>query len=1405
MADGLIRSTLQDALLVAGDMRKPNDTIHLQSEQLTRQIQKVKADYELRQDTKAASIEQIHTLLSQELQLDLLDGDFSALPETLLLGKRGCVIRERRRVNRLAERIKLHSLVFLQGEAGAGKSHLAKALSDKLRSQSGFEAIPAPVMISLGPETTVESLYGQQELRDISDGDSITEFEPGPILKWAMSTHPGILILDEANLAKEGILAALAGLTERPRRLCYQGNTYQLTDKHKIIMTGNPDFYDGRQMDPSISQRMLTIYCLPLSPEAQAELIIRPALPEHWSNEINTHACSAILRLYDEYQTLMPEGLSPRDLQEVLSRMRQTLRHSDNAAVNVEQVNALVLGAYHDALADGVPKRHSENVKRVTKDYQLAFPCDMTVIVNRDRAFWTFLEKLRLNNPKVDLESEPIIRLVQHYWLFLDKKKADGGDGGKRGLIVEGPAGWGKDLTLDRVLSLWEREHAEESPFIHINANPDNWEGMLSTIRLAMQDGKKLIVSEINLLPSRYLEGMFNELLTCPSHPGFMLFATVNPTSFGGREPLSQAFKNRCVQVCLMPLSLEELQGILNRRDPDKDKLVEWLSVRYQVLSKALGLNKSPMQLTINDLFDAMDKLSQTPKKSWLSTLCQAYSLSIESISWSEVELEIAVKEFLEAKQEGNSSERTKGWAGNSAAIMHVFQSAVVTGKARSKALKLDGDVTTKKHYHLTQHFACEWIHPSEYRLCVHGLKFVNGELQRVEKFGDDGTLESLRLPECHRESNTLAFGEIIGNGTFKLSAQQWVALPGYSTNDTLTLLQAPDGVCVNLAKNLTSGLLMVKLDAGMGQVELNVKLDFIVYPIPATSGSDDVIVNDDLCPETVRQALDNQVFNPNLFFNEDRRDLQRIKAIKDVRKKIKALSQWCNSFNCSNNAKGTGLELLINIMLTKQGVCKHRSWAFYILCQYFGVPVRIITNDCHSFAEISFDNEKTWHKVELGGGNGTVDVDKPNFLDFERPLTMESLLNNEHVETNIEAAAKAFITASPSRQKQSFRSFLTLLKKINLSEYYQIDSYLHQCDRETLFTHGHLIFLKALPELFQHWHGEIEVQRQREPEYHNDRISSFASQVQTYLSEINHMWESGHIPINDYIEFCGQCLPMMERGIPLIGTVLPILELLADDSVYKVRANRILDAYYQELIRPKDFSHVFEDEIKRQNSKLSLGGTSKLISNRLMTTRINSTWKWSPGSGAPKISRWAKKKPPFLHTLTEISTRKVVLCLPLEDTYALKYIFDAHLIKAGVNADMLTIDNSIDIFRLAKLGYFEYLAGNMTQHGGTCLVITGASCPTKGFFANLSTGHYTITEDSNWLMSLSYWLRPNCQSNITEHSRNNLSLNLNEERLQRVLNRPNAIIMQQKLIEQGFDDFLYTIDWSQILPVETA
>ncbi|WP_422469152.1 hypothetical protein, partial [Endozoicomonas sp. ALC013] len=205
-------------------------------------------------------------------------------------------------------------------------------------------------------------------------------------------------------------------------------------------------------------------------------------------------------------------------------------------------------------------------------------------------------------------------------------------DSGRTAILVEGPAGWGKDFVLDRTIRLWQQQQGMNRPFVHINTNPNQWTTMTERITQAMSQGQLIAVSELNLIPGHYVEGLLNHVLTGHAAPGFRLFATINPGYFVGREALSLALTSRCTQIRLAALDPEDLARLVQRLPKIPEELPQWLADHFHQLATALNQQNSPVQLALDDLFRSARQLASQRPEQWDQALRQHLSLPFRAL-----------------------------------------------------------------------------------------------------------------------------------------------------------------------------------------------------------------------------------------------------------------------------------------------------------------------------------------------------------------------------------------------------------------------------------------------------------------------------------------------------------------------------------------------------------------------------------------------------------------------------------------------------------------------------------------------------------------------------------------------------------------------------------------------------
>ena len=156
-------------------------------------------------------------------------------------------------------------------------------------------------------------------------------------------------------------------------------------------------------------------------------------------------------------------------------------------------------------------------------------------------------------------------------------------------VLLEGPTSAGKTSLIEflaarsghRCVRINNHEHTDIQEYT--GCYTSNSSGSLvfrdGLLVEALRNGYWLILDELNLAPSGVLESL-NRLLddnrelylpetneVIKPHPSFRLFATQNPSGiYGGRKPLSRAFRNRFVELHIGDIPPDELVKILEVR-----------------------------------------------------------------------------------------------------------------------------------------------------------------------------------------------------------------------------------------------------------------------------------------------------------------------------------------------------------------------------------------------------------------------------------------------------------------------------------------------------------------------------------------------------------------------------------------------------------------------------------------------------------------------------------------------------------------------------------------------------------------------------------------------------------------------------------------------------------------------
>jgi hypothetical protein len=90
----------------------------------------------------------------------------------------------------------------------------------------------------------------------------------------------------------------------------------------------------------------------------------------------------------------------------------------------------------------------------------------------------------------------------------------------------------------------------------------------------------------------------------------------------------------------------------------------------------------------------------------------------------------------------------------------------------------------------------------------------------------------------------------------------------------------------------------------------------------------------------------------------------------------LEKLVGYFRSFVASPDMPTGESNIYLDLALSKKGVCRHRSYAFFVTALYYGFQVRMVTSDVHAWVEV-FDGQ-IWHRIDLGGAADVVEDNTP-------------------------------------------------------------------------------------------------------------------------------------------------------------------------------------------------------------------------------------------------------------------------------------------------------------------------------------------------------------------------------------------------------------------------------------------
>ena len=452
--------------------------------------------------------------------------------------------------------------VMLKGSPGAGKSYSTEKIAEAL----GYVKDEIMDAVTVGADSHETDVVMRQTTKN-----GTTQEAPGAVARWAAMPHGGVLIIDEANLPREeGFWNFLEGVFSARPHVWINGKKIPLTSRHKIILTGNQETLAGRQFMELIEKHMVTVPFQSFDKGFLKGLVTGYVGPDNADRE---KLVDLMVDLHFLFQRMIPQtDLSLRDLQELAARVNIVLGshwtpeavihlawdlYKGNFDTTERMAMEFVLNEEYGVLVHEMDQEKIELIKQhESRDHVYAAE---GIVLNSSTAEANGSLEDALDMREARLSGQTSIQ-------------------GKRGEIVEGSSARGKVVIVLATLKargfveasykevLDEKKGGVIAPapkkFYRLTASLDA-DLFIKVIDRARKEGAVVVISEMNLLDSGFLEGQLNDVLTGNAQPGFFLVATINSVDFQGREKLSSALQNRIVYKKLNDYTPEDLREIV--------------------------------------------------------------------------------------------------------------------------------------------------------------------------------------------------------------------------------------------------------------------------------------------------------------------------------------------------------------------------------------------------------------------------------------------------------------------------------------------------------------------------------------------------------------------------------------------------------------------------------------------------------------------------------------------------------------------------------------------------------------------------------------------------------------------------------------------------------------------------
>jgi MoxR-like ATPase len=409
------------------------------------------------------------------------------------------------------------------------------------------------------------------------------------------------ILLDEVNLASSEALDSLAGILEGQSFLFTGAGDLESIPRHpefRLFAAMNPPTDVGKRELPSLLRTRFTeFYVEELFDPRDLQAIVKRYLPEFSDNLVEQ-----IVSTYAgcrHYADATLTDISGR-------RIHYSLRSLTRSLLSARKFISIGMKSPSRAIFEGFvlnfyTKIGDPDQKSMLWQYLLSMfgltennlssalsrPTDKSADWVSVKPFWLRAGK-RAQVDWTSKDAAGIVRFVttkstevylRHIITAIATNVAP--------ILLEGPTSVGKTTMIEYLaartgnycIRINNHEHTDIQEYVggYVSGRDGQLVFQEGSLVRALRNGYWIILDELNLAPSDVLEALNrllddNRELLIPEtgdivkpSPGFQLFATQNPSGlYGGRKPLSRAFRNRFIEIVVDEFPRAELEDIVS-------------------------------------------------------------------------------------------------------------------------------------------------------------------------------------------------------------------------------------------------------------------------------------------------------------------------------------------------------------------------------------------------------------------------------------------------------------------------------------------------------------------------------------------------------------------------------------------------------------------------------------------------------------------------------------------------------------------------------------------------------------------------------------------------------------------------------------------------------------------------